>query len=393
MRKTLKFIIGCCCMMVIGFFTLMIGYAMGGRVYGIGINASGIWVNTPNLSGERVTYREEAIELDEFSAMNVQIDYGKLTIESSDHFGIAYGKNSDTNFSAEVKDGCLTVSEQIKPSVSIDNRFVFLGIGSSNPFAKKEYVTLYLPRGVRLNYANIVNESGDVTGSSLCADTLTLDAWYGDVDFSNISCSDAAFSLKSGKLKLTDFSDGNLSINNDYGTSTLKHISAKNISATNESGDISAENITADNLSMLQKYGDICFQNITVAKAASITSESGAIKLTNFTAGSVQLKSDYGSVTGASIAADTSSFALESGDLELEQFAADNISVESDYGDVKLDLAESVYQYSMDLYTDYGQIRINKEKLGETYKTLESKEKDRTIKVKCESGNIILNGE
>lgn len=393
MRNTIKFIIVCCCFIVFGFFTLMIGYAMGGRIYGIGFNASGIWVNTPNLSGERVTYREETMELEEFSAMNVQIDYGKLTIEPSDHFGIAYGKSSDTNFSVEVKEGCLTVTERIKPAVSVDNRFVFLGIGSSSPFLKNEYVTLYLPKDARLSYAAIANESGDVKGSFLCADTLTLDAGYGDVCLSDISCGDASLSLESGSLKLTDFSDGNLTIKNDYGTSALKNISAKDISATNESGDISADHITASNITILQEYGKTSFQNITVRETASITSESGTIDLKNLTAGFVQLKSDYGDVTGTSVSADTGIFELESGDLKLEQFAAENITVESDYGSVNLDLAKSVYQYSMDLCTDYGQIRINSEKMGETYKTLEAKETDHTITVKCDSGNITLNGE
>ncbi len=395
MRKSHKYIVTCICIAGAGILISGIGHILGGRVYGIGLNSTGIWVNTPNGNGARVAYIEEQMELDDFDSMDIDIEFGTLKIEPADHFGVAYGKSSVSELSIDVTDGHLTIIERPKASIQWNNgwnrnQIWLIGMGSSSPWQRDEYLTVYLPQDAVLKDVTLQSESGSVSGSSITADSLKLTAEFGNVTLDGITCADAYIQMESGGLELTGYSNGNLTVKNDFGNSVLKDISAKDMTAEVESGNFSAENTSADNLTLTQEFGMASLTNAAIAKAATVTSESGDIELNGFSANTLSLDNSFGSVSAKDVTADTCTFQLESGDCKIDEFDTRDTTVESQYGNVTFTLTNPILGYFLDLDTEFGEIKINREKMGEKYKTLDAKTSEQKLVIKCESGTITL---
>ncbi len=395
MRKSHKYLITCICIAGAGILISGIGHILGGRVYGIGLNSSGIWVNTPNGNGARVAYIEEQMDLEDFDSMDIQVEFGNLKIEPADQFGVAYGKSSVSELSIDVTDGLLTVTERPKASIQWNNVWNshpiwLIGMGNSSPWQKDEYVTVYLPPDAVLKDVALQSESGNVSVSSITAESLELTAEFGNVTLEGITCADTSIQVESGDLKLTGYSDGNLTVKNDFGSSVLENISAREMTAEMESGNFSAENTTADSLILTQQFGKTSLTNVTIADAATVTSDSGDIKLNHISADTLSLDSSFGSVSAKHITADTCTFQLESGGCEIDEFDTRDATVEAQYGDVAFKLTNPIAGYALNLDTEYGEIKINKETMGEKYKTLDAVSSERKLAITCENGNITL---
>lgn len=398
MRNTGKFIRVCSCMIGAGVILSGIGYALGGRVWGISVGHNGIEVNTPNITGENIrSYLEETKELEQFTSMQVLLDYGDFVIEPSDHYGVSYCVDAAYDFSAEVVDGCLKITEKYPDSImNIGNatggKVVFFGIGRGQigP-SKSEYVKVYVPADTSFDLVKIESGSGKVLGSDVRAEEFELKADYGNVSLEGLESQNAVIALESGNLELTDFSDGNLTIENDYGKAVLKNVAASGIAVSMESGNFESTGLQGDSLLVMQEYGAVKLEYTMIGGAAEINSESGDIELTYMGSETLKLVSAYGNVRGDAVSTGEGNFMLESGDCVMDAFSIGNLELTSDYGNVKLSLTRPVEDYTWKLLSDYGLVKINGEDMGTSYKSLESQEN--LISVKCESGDITVKGK
>lgn len=184
MRRPQKFLLVCCCMIGAGVFLSGIGYALGGRVWGISVGHEGIRVNTPNLAKEStVGYLEETIELEQFTSMQISVDNSDLVIEPSDHYGVSYCVDSAYDFSAEVVNGCLKITEKYPDSyVNIGNmatsgNFVLFGIGNMQGVPLKTgCVKVYVPADAAFDLVKLASDSSEVSGSGIRAEKFELQA-------------------------------------------------------------------------------------------------------------------------------------------------------------------------------------------------------------------------
>lgn len=427
MNKTHKFTLICCCLIAAGLVLMGIGYATGGRVWGIGIGNHGLWVNTPNSSGKRITYIKDTTELDDFTSMDIKIHYGNAVIEPSDHFGVSYCVSSEYDFSAEVKDGCLMISEEYPVHFGLNHNsdISFFSFGTGRIY-ENEYVKIQVPTDASFEEVKLINSYGNVSADNLNTRSLELTAEYGDVSLINLASGMAAVTLESGSLELDGFSDGKLTISdeygnvilknaestmaditlesgsleldgfsgekltieNDYGNASFKNISAEDISISMESGKFTSTGLRGNTLLLKQQYGHVTLEDSKFAKSVDIFNESGNTDLSDMTAASLKLESDYGKISGEMVSAAACSMILESGDCTVNKFDTDNLDIRSYYGNVKLSVTNPVPEYALQLSTNYGKVKINGEDMGTSYKSLEPNEK--SLVINCESGNITL---
>ena len=80
---------------------------------------------------------------------------------------------------------------------------------------------------------------------------------------------------------------------------------------------------------------------------------------------------------------------LESGSCILDELSLEQCKIKSEYGDVELGLLSPLSEYGFDLKAEYGEIRMDGEHMGETYRSIEQG-KAKNIVIHSESGDIKL---
>lgn len=437
MSRGKKFVIGCCMIIGIGIIFCIVGISLGGKVTGINVGSGGVNVYASNAeeNGKVHTYQIGDEELERFDSIKIDASYAEVTIQPAEHYGISYKLDERYEFSYEINNGVLVVSQKSPASMgisyssfSIGNFGVFSSSEySSNTFFEKEYITVYVPEGSKFQEVNINARCGDVNGNSFYADTLHLVAEYGDVELEKVESKNAELILDSGNLNISSFAEGDMSVENEYGNVTLKDIKAGQMNLKVVSGQCEAHEVTAEALTVEDEYGDITLEEIQT-NGINLTADSGNISLVNVQTGECIAYSEYGNVDGKNLKVDsvlataisgkitledmetkdvvvyseygdvdgykikTESFSGEvnNGNCKIRDLHVNSVDMKSEYGDVKLELATKLTDYSYDLKTEYGEISLENEDMGKTYKSLE--EKDGKIKIYCESGNVQIEG-
>lgn len=357
MRNTQKFALVCGCMIGTGILLTTAGYAMGGRVWGITVGNGGLKVNTPDNSRQSTCeYLEETRELEEFTDIDINMDFCDLVIEPSDHFGVSYCVDERYHFSAEVVKGCLTVTQGTEPVLGIGSsgNMIFFGTGNiTDLWTKDQYIKVYIPENAKLGDIKIQNGNGDVKGSGFSAENLELEMNFGSSELNNISCKTAGIVMGNGKLDLSDFSGETLTVENEFGDTDLSEVSADKIEIAMGNGKLESRELKGETLNISQEFGDISLKNVQITGSAVITNGNGV--------------------------------------CDLVETEVDNLVITSEFGDVNIVLTDSVSKYTLKLSTEFGKVEINKEDMGSAYKSLEEKEKRLTVD--CGNGDIKVESE
>lgn len=395
MKKSNLFVMVCVGMISVGILFSGVGYLMGGRVWGIGIGATGILVNSPNLMHEGrnvITYVEETENLEEFDSMDIAMEYGNVSVIPSDHYGIEYCVDSRYGFTPEVVNGCLTAKE--KDIVRNYDEWVIWGMGSGSVLSgsrKDEYIKVYVPKEAEFTSVKVYADCGEVECSGIKADKLELNTDFGDMSLSDMQGTETTLLAGSGKLELTGFAGETLVIQNEFGDVNMENVeSTKSVNVTTESGRLKAETMQTGALTVVQEFGDVILKDVTVGGESDIKSESGAITLEKYETDSLILNSDFGDVDGEEVAAATGTLTLESGNCDVGWTKIKTLTVESDFGDVKLTLPELVENYNLELWTEFGDITVDRVDEGSHYHA--SVAGTDSITVECESGSIRIKG-
>lgn len=391
MFNTKKFVIACACMAGAGLLLSAAGFAMGGRVWGVGLNQDGIYVNIPDSTGgDSYNYVEKNLDLEQFDSMDISIAFGDLIIEPADHYGISYCVNETCDFSAEVVDGSLKVTKKYPHQVGIwDAGVTFFGYtGNTNWRQKDEYVKIYIPPEQRFESVVLYNESGKVTVSDFYAKNFQLDAAFGDVKLAGVSSQDANIIMESGNLELFDYADGTLTVTNQFGRKKLDNIKASDVSLSLESGDIEVSQMQANRLVLNQQFGSVVLTDVQIAEETEVQSESGDIKLTDIKAKTLDLTCKFGAITGKGVEAKSGTVEVEGGDCQMDAANIEDLNISSQFGNVKLGIPGPLTDYTYELKSEYGNVKMNDKNMGETYQSIEEAQKK--LKVTCESGDIVI---
>lgn len=336
-----------------GLLLTIIGAMLGGALTGIGIDADGLHVYTLNSIYNKDAesfYREDTVSLDAFTSIAVDMNFGEVRIEESDHFGIDYKIEQRYDFSYKIENGCLKVIQDTRknfPSIML-----FGGSGFLTTFEAQNYITIYVPTGTILQDVSASLDSVNTSIVGIHAGALDLDLDFGNLDITDSAFTDVTLDTDSVNMKLFDFDCSSLTVSNDFGS------------------------LEADGL--------------TVQTTADIAMESSNLTFNNASLGSLTFESSFGNVILDKVTIPDMKLVMDSGKIAAHGLTSDKIDITSDFGNVELSLTGTLPEYYYDVTTDFGSITIDGKRLGSSYNTLFDEQRSKTIKVRCDSGEVTI---
>ena len=191
-------------------------------------------------------------------------------------------------------------------------------------------IRIYLPKDSNLNNIRIEDASGDVNITGFVADELDVTVSYGDFTMKEAAAVDADITLSSGNSRINDFQVSEMEFTNSYGNADFTDI----------------------NTTALRLPED------TVWEFFNVTMSSGDVDIKGIFTNSIDITNSYGDVTMDTLTSDDLELSLSSGDCELVGADAVTMDIRNSYGDVSLGLLGVSTDYSLDLDTSYGKIRV-----------------------------------
>lgn len=353
MKKNSKVYIAAAVCIGIGIVLTAGGIMAGGRP-GVSVGSDGI-----RMLGDRnrEDYVLEKTKLDDFSSVEMNLDYGDFHLIPSDGYYLEYclsGNSQKPKY--EVNNGTFIFSE--KPVVS----YVQFQIMSFDfhEFLGQYYVNLYVPEDIYFENFVLNNDSGNAGIETLEGKSIDIQLSYGDLSADTIG----------GETVKIDLASGNLEAGQVTGRQKL---------------DISLD------------YGDLEAESLNAAGSGEMDLGSGNLTLDSCIAGDMSMNLDYGDLKiqvmkGSSLMLDNSSGNVTIGELTLEDKGIFTL----DYGDAKVGIGDDLTGYTMNLNTDYGEISV-----PESGKLTKEEEEqscrlegtgDKKLEIDCSSGDITVTG-
>lgn len=354
MKNNKKFLIGCAILTIAGIVLSVAGTAMGGIVYNVRLGADGLHVTAPALQDnlkEKTGYYEKKETLDAFQSVEIALEYADVRVEESetDEYQINYSLPKAQEIEYGVSNGKLVLKSKQKGMFAFGD-ISFFSIGyEPEQMRNTPQAIISVPKGARLTDVNVETESGNVDCQDIQADHLTLMTDYGDIKLRNVQFDKTQIGLESGSLYMEQVQGTSGKLTNEYG----------NIAITNA--------IFKEDMDVKLESGDVSYQNVSMRDLI--------------------LESSYGKVAGEQIKLRGVQAKLESCSCTWKEIKLDQCEIEAEYGDVDLVLTNPLSEYEYDLKTEYGDITIGDEKMGEKYRSIEH-DKSGNIIIRCESGDI-----
>jgi DUF4097 and DUF4098 domain-containing protein YvlB len=224
-----------------------------------------------------------------------------------------------------------------EPEYSLDNGKLYFDDSDSFPnsysinFSLNNTVKIYLPEASALEDLSIENSTGDVTLAGFVADDMDVTVSYGDLTLKDAAAAEADITLSSGRSRISDFQAGELNFRNSYGNADFTNINT----------------------------GDALLPADVSYDSADITMSSGDVRITGMNIASVEIDNSYGNITCKDIIANDFRMELSSGNLNVDASDLKNVDIRNSYGDVTLNLSAPAEDYSLDLDTSYGDIKVD----------------------------------
>lgn len=357
MNKTKKLLLAACLLFASGGILYLLALAFGSRVTGVSLDSTGLHVHSPQIyaGNSSITYKEETISLEEFTALEIDVDFADITVEASDDMGFSLSyRMADTSvLTHEIKDGRLKVVQAPKNALHSGASFIlFGGFDYFQNGTVKNTLTIYLPAGTQLSDFSASCGNADLTASGLYADHLKLKLNFGTVELRDLKAVDCTIDLDSADLTLTDGQFTSLDLNDNFGTVKMTNISATQPSVIDvDSVDVTINDAEFTDLEFSSSFGSFTGNNVTVNHLRSI---------------------------------------MDSGDTDLKSLTCDSLYMKSAFGSIDLLFTKPLKDYSYSISTQFGKIRVGGNDLGTTYKPLFEETTDHLIEIKCDSSDITI---
>lgn len=327
----------------------------GGLLTGCGMHYAFNWgMGSNNL--DRADAKEFHIEksaVDTITSIDVRSGFAKIELIEADKFYVEidylYWEDEPEY---RLEDG----------NLYFDDSDAFPNSYSIN-FNLNNKVKIYLPENSALSDLSIQDSSGDVSLESFVAEDMSVVVSYGDFTVKNGAAAKADITLSSGTSNITDFQVGQLDFTNSYGNASFTNI--------NTGEPLLSSDIIADNL--------------------NISMSSGNVKINGLNIDSIDISDSYGNITCKDITAVDFESDLSSGDLEIKDADLTDIDISNSYGDVTLRLEGQETDYSYDLDTSYGNIKVDDKDYEDEYN--QDNSGDKKISANLSSGDIKISFE
>lgn len=191
-------------MIIVGLFLVVAGYAFGAK-WEIHLNKTGFHVPAQS---EPIT---ENIPLETFTSIDAQIEFGDVTIISSDENKIKIVRNDNFKVHHHIENGKLTITdENTKKGFNLE-----IGIGITN--FQSPSITIYVPKDIKLQSINIVTEFGDTNIKGLDTDNLLISSEHGDTTIKQLQSASTQITHGFGDIELLQFTSNELFIESEHG--------------------------------------------------------------------------------------------------------------------------------------------------------------------------------
>lgn len=191
-------------------------------------------------------------------------------------------------------------------------------------------IKIYLPKDSDLDRILIENSSGDVDLAGFVTDNLKVTVSYGDLTIKNAGAAESDITLSAGKSKISDFQVGELDFTNSYGNAVFTNIN------------------TGEPLLPLNEN----------EQSLNITLSSGDVDIEGLKTDTIDVSNSYGDINCTDIIANDFEMDLSSGDLDVSKADLKDIDINNSYGNVTLSLFGPDTDYSLDLSTSYGKVKV-----------------------------------
>jgi len=317
-----------------------------GMHYGFNLN----FHNSTNVlkKEEAIEFTVEKAAVDPITSIDIDTRNAAIElIEAEDYFVEINYLYWEDEPSYSIEDGKLSFddSDALPDNYSIN-------------FPLHNIIKIYMPKAALLNSLDIESSSGDVSLAGFTTEDMDVSLSYGDFTMEKASAKEADITLSSGRSTIADFQTDDLDFTNSYGNATFKHINTSETKSTAPSTD-----------------------------KLSITLSSGDVKLDGLNTGSLDLRNSYGDITCEEVTSDDFDVELSSGDLDISDSTFEDIDINDSYGDVTLALLGAPEDYSLDLSTSYGNIRVAGKNYDDSHVILNN-DGSKDVHSNLSSGNI-----
>lgn len=355
MNKTKKLLLISCILFAAGGALYLLALAFGARVTGVSLDSTGLHVHSPQVSSGKynISYKEETVALEDFNAVEIDMDFGDVTVERSDRFALTYRMADIYNFTYEVKDGRLKLVQSSQKGLRSNTSItLFGGFDYYDGGSIRNGITLYLPADTQLSDFTANCGSADFTASGLSADQLNLKLNFGNVELTDLLAENCTLDLESADMTLSGGGFSSLDLSNNFGTVKMTGVSVQQPSII----DLESVDMTMNDTS----FADLKFS------------------------------STFGSFIGSGITADHLECIMESGDANLKSLNCESLYMKSAFGSVDLLLTRPLQDYTYSLSTDFGTINVGGKELGTVYKPLFEEASDNLIEINGDSTDITI---
>ena len=232
-----------------GIGILILGMFLGGRP-GFYFDSDGLHSGTDDA--DQKSYIRGESELQEFTSIDIDLDYADIQIIPSDSFQIEYCLEGPKKPVCTVKEGHLTIREAEYRRFF---NFTFM-IPQSGDFTDT-YVKLYIPENTVFNTVYLETQDGDIKLPSLKADTLDIRSEYGDVTLKDFEGTAFAASLDDGYFSGQKIKSERIEMTNEYGDILWKELESNTLDAELSDGDFTVERLITGNAEIEDEYGDV----------------------------------------------------------------------------------------------------------------------------------------
>lgn len=354
-KKTWLILSFACILM--GLLFTALGVLLGG-IPGFYLDKNGVHTSRETVSGTAEVFQSSRA-VEGFDRLDLQVECADIVLVPSNRCAIDYRVTGSSQAPVcQIENGTLSF---IEDPGSSEPRIWFFYAGPDPTYIRDPepgpyYVEIEYPADQVFSSVRIRSGSGDLQLPALQADTLDLQADYGDVSLEGYSGQTLKLQMSSGTLSAGSICANQAELRNDYGEVSLNEYDGEDLTLHLSSGSLTLGRIEAERVEIRDEYGDVYIEQ----------------------------------ASGGRLTAD-----LDSGNFLADSLDLTALSVHNEYGLVRVSLLGDPDSYGYQLRTEYGTVRIGGQILrggieedGVTYLT--GTGSDKTVEVSCENGDIII---
>lgn len=180
----------------------------GALLVGFGIGMGGVYHDGYGIYFGMEETGEFTIPLDEFHELDIDLEYGDISVQSGEDWGMVVENISEDDYQYHQKDGVLSVKTSYDAKFSIINWEAF----SSAP-----RITITIPKNSQLTKATVVSALGDVELEDMNCDHVEVEQAMGDISLTDVRSESITLDQSMGDVIYDGEHPGNMKISNAMG--------------------------------------------------------------------------------------------------------------------------------------------------------------------------------